>query len=83
MVMETDCLENLLKGSGSALIITHRHADIDAIASAELLKTFLEKRGLARVDIYVPEGISGITASLLESLGLWMDRVYNRAPQRL
>ncbi len=75
MVMGVDCLTGLLEKAGSTLITTHRHADIDAVASAELLRTLLLRKGIEKVDIYVPEGLSGITIGLLDNLDVGIEYV--------
>ena len=52
---------------GSWIIATHKNADPDAIASAILLKYFIESIG-GNACIMVPEGISSLTRRILSDL---------------
>ncbi len=52
------------------LIITHRRADIDALASAVLMLDLVDRLGWKRKTFVIPEGISTATLQTLDRIGL-------------
>ncbi len=66
-------LKELLESSDKILILTHRHADTDAIASINYLTKYLRKVLNKKVTIYIPERISKDTNILLEKLNYRID----------
>ena len=63
-----EVLEALTK-PGRALIVTHRNADLDALASAVLVSSALQALGKDHC-IGFPEGVSRISRNALETLGI-------------
>lgn len=52
------------------LVITHRNADVDGIASAIAIKKFIRKiNRRAKVDLVAPEGVSSQSKRILEKVG--------------
>lgn len=66
-------LKELLESSDKILILTHRHADTDAIASINYLAKYLRKILNKKVTIYIPERISKNTRTLLDKLNYKID----------
>jgi len=51
-----ETLRELLAGARRAAIVTHRRADADALACAEVLKLVLERLGVGVIAVVCPEG---------------------------
>ncbi|AET31888.1 MULTISPECIES: DHH family phosphoesterase [Pyrobaculum] len=49
-------LRDLLRGAERAAVVTHRRADADALACAEIMKLVLERLGVEVVAVVCPEG---------------------------
>ncbi len=73
-------LFNLIKSNKSVLIISHRRADIDAVASAILVKNMTERLGWGNIDLVFPEGISNQTLEIIENIDI--DFEYYLTPPR-
>ncbi len=62
-----------VKGHNAAILM-HRQADVDAVASAIVLKALLQSRGF-KVAIPRPEGVSSLTKNFIEHLKFQFDEI--------
>lgn len=72
-------LSNLLKlitSSNTYCIVTHRNADLDAVASTIVLHELIHQISSSKTYILLPEGMDSVSKHFLESLNI--DVVFNR-----
>lgn len=69
--MRRGALKEALSRHNAAVIVTHRYADVDAVASAHAIRyVALNKLGTPSVDVLCPDGVSARSRSVLERIGI-------------